>query len=118
MITITRAQYDALLALASASDPSAAYQLQKAIDATNSITRYILNIRWQEMGGTPPPRINLSTTGWPPTQTYRLELERPIERADVDVALKQAATNPVDVHVTSDPAGKVGWYELDAYSFT
>jgi hypothetical protein len=76
-ITMIRAQYDSLLAAAKQGDPEAAAALQALIDEANGIVRYILQIRWQDVGGKQPPRIELGKA-WPPNQTYRLELERRI----------------------------------------
>jgi hypothetical protein len=115
-ITMTRPQYDALLAAAKVGDPVAAAQLQKLIDAGNGIIRYLLQIRWQDVGGKPPPRIELGK-GWPPDQTFLLQLERRISRADVDDVLRTNASNPVSVMVTPDPLGVVGWTLIDDYDF-
>jgi hypothetical protein len=117
MITMSRSEYDALIEAGITTDNEEIYRLRNSIDAANGITRYVINMRWQELGGTAPARINLAQ-GWPPQQVYRLELERRIERADVDTVLTQVATNPVDVQVTSDPRASVGWYNLDDYDFT
>ncbi len=115
-ITMTRAQYDALLAAALVADPTVK-TLGKTIDKANGITRYILQIRWQDMGGTPLRRIELGKP-WPEELTYKLELERPIARADVNTVLATQASNPVEVWVTPDPDGLVGWTEIDSYSFS
>lgn len=115
-VTLTRAQYDALLALASTTSASEARTLRRTIDQANGITRYFLYIRWQDVGGKPPARVELGK-GWPANQTYQLELERPISRADVDDVLRNNASNPVSVMVTPDPAGVVGWTLVDDYDF-
>lgn len=116
-ITMTRAQYDALLNAAQVDiDPAALLRLREMIDTANGITRYFLWIRWQDVGGRPPPRIELGK-GWPPLQTYFLELERPLTRADVDDVLRNNATSPVDPQVTPDRYGVVGWTFLPDYSF-
>lgn len=44
-------------------------------------------------------------------------MTRAIERLDVEDLLNARAVNPVAVHVTSDPDGEIGWYELDAFDF-
>jgi hypothetical protein len=115
-ITMSRAQYDALLALAATANATATADLRRTIDAANGITRYVLTIRWQDVGGTQPTRIELGK-GWPPEQTYVLELERKITREDVDAVLEHNATNPVSVMVTADPYGVIGWYLLEDYDF-
>lgn len=115
-ITMTRTQYDTLLAAAKVGNPTAAASLGRDIDRVNGITRYFLYIRWQDVGGNPPPRIELGR-GWPVDQTYQLELERPISRADVDDVLRNNASNPVSTMVTPDRNGVVGWTLLGDYEF-
>lgn len=115
-ITLTRSQYDALLAAATLGDAAAAAALRRTIDEANGITRYFLYIRWQDVGGKPPPRIELGK-GWPPEQTYQLELERPIARADVDDVLRNNATSPATVMVTPDRRGVLGWTMIEDYDF-
>lgn len=115
-ITMTRAQYDALVAAGLNDETVEILRLREEIDAANGVTRYVLNIRWQDVGGSPPPRIELGR-GWPPDQTFMLELERPISRADVDEVLRTQAVNPASVMVTPDTAGVVGWTLLEDYSW-
>jgi len=115
-ITITRAQYDALLAAASSSNTAEVTRLRGLIDAANGITRYVLQIRWQDAGGTPPPRLQ-RFSDWPVAQTYKLELDRAITRQDVDDVLAQRATSAVSVLVTPDVNGVVGWAEIEEYAF-
>ena len=116
MVTLTRSQYDALLAAARQANPQAADQLRREIDAANGITRYFLYIRWQDVGGKAPPRIELGK-GWPVNQTYQLELLRRIARADVDDVLRTNAVNPVSIMVTPDRQGVVGWTLINDYDF-
>ena len=116
MLSITRSQYEALLATASLASPQVADQLRLEIDAANGITRYFLYIRWQDVGGKAPPRIELGK-GWPPAQTYKLELERRIARLDVDEVLRNNAVNPVSIMVTPDRQGVLGWTLIDDYDF-
>jgi hypothetical protein len=115
-IIMTRAQYDALLAAAHAGNTIEVDRLRDLIDEANGIVRYKLWIRWQDVGGRPPPRIELGK-GWPSNQTYFLELERKITRLDVDDALRNNAKNPVSVMVTPDPNATVGWTLINDYDF-
>lgn len=115
-ITMTRGQYDALYALAQEASAADASVLQKQIDKANGITRYILWVLWQDVGGQPPPRIELKN-GWPATNRQRLELERKIARSDVDDFLRVNAVNPVGVMVTPDPDCVVGITLIDDYDF-
>jgi hypothetical protein len=117
-VTLTRNQYESLLSAALGNTEVDVAALQRSVDASNSIVRYILNVRWQDLGGQPPSRIEIADgTGWPPEQTYKLTLDRPISREDVDAILETQATNPVDPAVTRDPNGLVGWTVLDDYDF-
>lgn len=115
-LTIPRAQYDALITAALAGDTDEVLRLRGLIDKANGIKRYFLFIRWQDVGGQPPPRIELGK-GWPPKQTYQLEQDRPITREDVDVVLQQQAINPVGTQVTPDRSGVVGWTLLPDFAF-
>jgi hypothetical protein len=115
-LTVTRTQYDALINAALAGDTDEVRRIRDLIDKANDIKRYFLYIRWQDVGGTAPRRIELGV-GWPEEQTYQLELERPIARTDVDTVLATNAANPVGVQVTPDRNGVVGWTLLDDYTF-
>lgn len=117
-LTITRTQYESLLAAARGDSLVNVDQLQDAVDAANSIRRYQLLIRWQEVGGSTARRFSiLDGSNWPPSQEFLLIQDRAIAREDVDEVLRTQATNPVDVLVTTDPAGVVGLTELNAYDF-
>jgi hypothetical protein len=115
-VTLSRPQYDALISAALAGNSAEVKRLRTIIDQANGITRYSLWIRWQDIGGRPPPRIELGK-GWPENQTYFLELERKITRADVNDVLRTSARNPVSVMVTPDPLATVGWSLVDDYDF-
>jgi hypothetical protein len=115
-IIITRPQYDALMTAALAGDTIEVSRLRDVIDVANSIKRFFLYIRWQDVGGAPPPRIKLGK-GWPQDQTFALEMDRAITREDVDSVLAQNTQNPTSVMVTPDRAGNVGWTLLDDYNF-
>jgi hypothetical protein len=117
-VTLTRAQYESLVLAAEGDTTIDVALLKKTVDRANSITRYVLNIRWQDVGGTPPTRIEIANgTGWPAEQTFKLVLDRAISREDVDDVLETQATSPVDPAVTRDPDGIVGWTLLDDYDF-
>lgn len=92
----------------------------KIIEGNNSIVRYYLMVRWQELGEPLPSRVAGAATrfpeNWPPTlQGYIELLTRPITRSDVDSYVASRANNPVSVMVTSDPGGTVGWTALSDY---
>lgn len=115
-ISMTRAQYEALVAAATKGDSETTEPLAAQIDAANGIRRYVLWVRWQNVGGVTPSLIELGR-GWPQDQTHKITLERAIDRLDVDEVLRNEATNPVSVMVTPDPDGEVGWTFLNDYEF-
>ena len=119
-VTLARDEYERLLdfAYGRRTGTTELRDLQRRIDTANDIKRYLLNIRWYEFGGKPPSRIELKEQGtWPPTQETILRLDRPISRLDVDEVLRSKAKSPVDVTVTKDERGIVGWTELAAWNF-
>jgi len=117
-ISINRDQYEALLdyAFGRRTDRDGLVALQKSIDSSNGVRRFFLLIRWMERGGKAPSRIDIGL-GWPPTQTFTLQLDRPITRSDVDDVLRTQAKDAVYPTVTNDELGEVGWTELDQWDF-
>jgi hypothetical protein len=116
-ITLTNDQYAALVSLASKSttDSLLLDQFLKEIETANSITRYFLRIRWQECNLPLPANTNFPTT-WPPTQESSLtRYDRPVARVDVETEVSRLAANPVDIMVTRDPNGLLGWTKLADY---
>ena len=117
-VSISDPLYEALRTAALAGNVSESRRLCALVDSSNSISRYYLYVRWQDVGGTRPTRIELGNgTSWPSNQTYLIEMTRPITSQDVDEVLTQAV-NPVDVHVTPDAQGRVGWTLLEDYDFS
>ncbi len=119
-VTLSREEYELLLDYAFDRRTGLAdlRALQKRIDLANDIRRYLLNIRWMEVGGKPPSRIEIKDAGgWPPSQEFILRQDRPVSRQDVDLVLREQAKNPVSVTVTRDERGVVGWTELDVWDF-
>lgn len=115
-LDINESQYEDLLALALKADPVTTRALRAEVDKINGITRYGLLVRWQDLGGQAPPRREIAKP-WPPEATQYIEMKRRITRADVDAVLEKRAINPVDVQVTPDPEGRVGWSQLSAFDF-
>lgn len=113
-MNITRAQYDALIAAALGGNLEEVRRIRDIVDKSNLIRRYVLYIRWQDGGGTPPRNIELGKP-WPPELTTLLELDRPIGKDDVMTLVRSRAANPVSVLVTPDRAGVVGWSAIDTY---
>jgi hypothetical protein len=115
-ITLTPPEYDALLALAFRADPREGHALRARIDKANGVRRYTLFVRWQDLGVQPPRTIELGK-GWPPEQSFLIELTRPITPEDVEGVLTAQAVDPVGVQVTPDRHGVVGWTQLEAYDW-
>lgn len=115
-ITMTRSQYEAIMSVALRHEYESIIHIRREVDAANDVARYVLSIRWKNTGGTKPPRIELGL-GWPTDQSFLLELDRPIERNDVDQVLETQASSPLDVMVTPDPFSTVGWTLVDDYTF-
>lgn len=117
-ISMSQDQYQALLDFAfdRRSDTDALTNLQRVVDTANGVQRFFLYIRWMDRGGSPPSRIEIGR-GWPSAQEFKLRLDRPITREDVNDVLNKQAKNPVYPTVTSDENGVVGWTELDVWDF-
>lgn len=87
----------------------------RALETRNGVTRYFIWVQWQEQNQPLPPTTDFPAK-WPPEMRQPLALvTRPIARADVDALLKVKAKSPTSVLVTRDPAGLVGWTELDVF---
>jgi hypothetical protein len=115
-MNITRDQYDALLQAALTLDTKEVLRIRDIVDTANSISRYVLYLRWQDVGGTPPRRIELGKP-WPEDSTKLLEMDRPISKQDVLAVVTRAAANPVSIMVTPDRLGVVGWTLIDDFVF-
>lgn len=119
--TLSQEQYEALISLARGGAENDAHKLTqldqflKSIERANGITRGFLMIQWQERSA-PLPAGTQFPAKWPPKLRKVIELiSRPIAKADVDAVIAQFASEPLDVLVTQDPAGLVGWTPVDDY---
>lgn len=123
-VTLTFTQYEFLVKMAQAYErignsaglSPTVDEVRKQVDLANSITRYELLVRWQDLGGKQPSRIEIGK-GWPPQQTGLLVMDRPILRSDVEAYVGGYASNPVDIAVTKDVRGVVGWTLLPDWNF-
>ena len=125
-ITLTIEEYEALIALAaqSAINADGSVDQQKAntlaaflkkIELENNITRSSLWIRWQDPTAPLPPGVRFPET-WPPTLQFFLQLiTRPIAKTDVQALVNAKTANAINIMVTPDPAGLVGWTQLAAF---
>ena len=123
-IKLDQEQYEALIALAQKStlDPDGTVNSVRAlvldtflkdVEKKNGITRYFLYIQWQDPLAPLPPGVKFPES-WPPELRYPLTLiSRPISRTDVLAVVKQRTTKALNILVTKDPAGLIGWQKLD-----
>lgn len=116
-VTMSRTDYEALVDSARQNNQAAALVIRDRVDSDNAITRYVLLVRWKNVGGQPPSRVDLFKNPWPPSMTATIELDRKVSRDDVDQLLATRATNPTATMVTPDPQGIVGWTFIDDYTF-
>ncbi len=118
--TLTTEEYEALVFFArkGATEVQTSRNLDnflKSIEKKNGITRHGLWIQWQEAGKQVPTTAKFPEA-WPPELRYYLELlSRPIAKADVMTAVGKKARKPLNIMVTPDPAGVIGWTLIDAY---
>jgi hypothetical protein len=118
-LAIKPEEYEALLNWARVgaleSDQEAAFlTLRKRVDAAHGIQRYTLVIRWEQLPQKPAPGILPTPQG----EVIVLEQIRPPTPEDVMQALSGKQFHPSLVHVTRDPSGEVGWYDLEHFPWT
>ncbi len=122
-VTLDQEQYLALVSLArqGADTPDKKRVLEnflKNIDKANNVSRYVLLVQWQEANAPLPKNADFPTT-WPPSMRYLIErADRPIAKSDVMKVVKEKASNPVEVLVTKDTGGVVGWTKVDDFFVT
>lgn len=114
-VTLTRAQYESLLAAASGDTAIDVLTLRETIDDANGIRRYFLRIRWQDLGA--PRSKAWSMEDWPPEQQRNLELDRPITLEDVNTAVLAAAVKPAGIMVSLSRVTNIGWTALEDWDF-
>ena len=118
---LTQSQYEALINLARQGvegDVEKTRQLDsflRLIEKDNNVTRSIVWVQWQEAGQQLPPNTNFPDK-WPPELRRKIELvTRQVARADVDAVVKAEAKDPLNILVTSDPAGILGYIPIDNF---
>jgi len=90
-------------------------QMLAKIDSDNGITRHQLAVIWTDATAKLPPGTRFPTT-WPPTMRTTYErTDRAITKQDILDMIAQRCLNPVDVMVTLDMTGQVGWTKIDDY---
>jgi|HigsolmetaAR201D_1030396.scaffolds.fasta_scaffold19712_2 hypothetical protein len=122
-VKMSSEQYMALIALArvgvaNAEQARTLEAFLADIDANNNVTRYVLLVQWQELDSPIPPGMKFPEK-WPPELRLFIErTDRPVAKADVLKALSKKAKNPHQILVTRDPAGIVGWTQIDKFFVT
>jgi hypothetical protein len=120
MPILTDEEYDALVALAleGATTEERKREISSFvgfIDEANDIVRRTLWVQWQETDTPLPAGIRFPET-WPPEMRKKIERrDRDIGREDVKKVLEQYAVRPINVMVTNDIGGILGWTLLADY---
>jgi hypothetical protein len=125
-ITLSLEEYEAFIALATQSTVNADGSIDqqkvnvlsaflKKVEQENNITRSSLWIRWQDPTAPLPLGVRFPET-WPPNlQRFLQLLTRPIAKTDVMTIVTAQTPNAINIMVTPDPAGLVGWTQLSAF---
>jgi hypothetical protein len=119
--TLTTEQYESLIKLArdgAAGDPDKLRLLEewfRIIETANGVTRSYVKVRWQELDAPLPAGTDFPDT-WPPEWERDIELvTRPVAKVDVEAVVNQNGIRPTNIMCTRDPAGILGWTELDYF---
>lgn len=115
-ITLPLSRYEAIVEAALDGDLDEVRRLDELARREAGVVRYVLWVRWVQLEGRAHRRPDV--VNWPPERRIKLTRSVPFEKQDVLDALDARKANPIAVHVTSDPDGELGWFELDAFDFT
>ena len=118
---LTQEEYEALLALARRGVTGNSQktvdldQWLHQIESRNGVIRYFLMVQWQEVSAPLPTGARFPDV-WPEKLRRTIEfISRPIAKADVEALLAKYASEPIEVLVTPDPNGLLGWTPVDSY---
>lgn len=115
-LVITRQQLDALYFAAQSGNLERVQSVIRQVDEANAVTRHALYVRWQTYAGTPELYVN-QRTDYPPFTKRQLVMDRAISRDDVLKYVTEFSPSPINIQVTPDTRGEIGWTELDVYVF-
>lgn len=101
-------------ALAAGDLTAAQSYMTKAENANTHLRRNVLAVRFRAAGGTPEMYRN-DRTDYPSFQVFIIRQLDAISRADIERAVGERASSPLDIQVTPDRNALIGWTELDAY---
>lgn len=119
-ITMTQEQYESLATMASAGAKTAdgtlaIHEFLRKIESDNGITRFFVNIRWQDARPSKFP-VGEFPHSWPPELSGSItRFDRAVAKSDVMDYVNSAGNAPVGVLVTTDPAGIYGWTKLEDF---
>lgn len=118
-IELNEQQWSSLVALARvgvSNNPDRSRQLEKFvrdIEERSGVFRDFLLVQWQE-ANQPLPILTNFPEVWPPQLRGTIELvTRKIAKFDVEQFVASRTQHAVNILVTRDPAGIVGWTTLD-----
>lgn len=121
-ITLTEQEYLALVALArdalkgETNKTLALEETLKSIESRAGLHRFLLVVRWEDLGLNPPPYSAEFIDSYPAALEGRIErVDRPIAKADVVAYVATKARRAGEIYVTRDPAGRVGWSKLSQF---
>lgn len=119
-VTLTEEQFDAFVSLArkGAADTEKLRHIDafiRDVEKTNNLVRFRLQIMWQEAASELPASAVFPGV-WPPELKALLEQrDRPIAKSDVLALLSRRANKPINIYVTRDIAGELGWQKLEDF---
>ena len=113
-VSITDDDWQALVGAILKDETDDLNVLLERVDNQNSLTRYYIYIKWMD-GAAPRPGEQQPIEEWPPWVTDWFVQYTPFTKEWVEDYVASRTTNPIYILVTDDPAGDVGWYELDVF---
>lgn len=114
---LTAEEYEALLTMArkGAVTPNEKRVLAhyvEMISAANGLSVSQLFVQWQD-AHTPLPATARFPSKWPPEWRAVVRIEgREVAQADVMAVVEAASRQPINILVTRDPGGELGWTKL------
>lgn len=113
-VTVSDLDWESLVGAILKDETGDLSSLLDRVDADNSLTRYYLYVKWLD-GAAPRPGPQQPIEDWPPWVFEWFVSYSPFTRDWVEEFVASQTSNPIYILVTDDPAGKVGWYELDKF---
>ena len=90
-------------------------QMLARIEKTNGIRRHLLWVQWQEATAVVPVEARFPKN-WPENLRTKIEqIGTPITQQQVESTVALHANKPIDILVTPDPNGVLGWSTVEQY---